>query len=161
MSSKDSKNTNLYPPPSPFPREDERNQKRKSFGGKTSAIWLNMSKSSLHLLSLFREKLVTFCTIWAIFGRKRQAHKSKGRNQNLIYPFTPARFLVNFLQRSLIRAFSSFVAIGHKGHFRKMLTWIFKFGFFSWYHACIFEKNNLAFNVASISTNLYFLVFPF
>ena len=126
--------------PPHFPVKMNEIKKMKNFGGKTSAIGLNMSKSSLHLLSLFREKLVTFCTIWAIFGRKRQLHKSKGQNQNLIYPFTPARFLVNFLQKSLIRAFSSFLAIGHKWHFRKILTWIFKFGFFSWYHACIFEK---------------------
>ena len=78
-----------------------------------------MSKSRLYLLSLFRKKLVTFCTIWAIFGRKLQVHKSKVQNQNLIYPFTPARFLVNLLQKKLIRPFSSFVATGHKGHYRK------------------------------------------
>ena len=106
-------------------------------------------------------KISHFLHYLGYFWQEAAASQSKGQNQNLIYPFTPARFLVNFLQKSLIRAFSSFVAIGHKWHFRKILTWIFKFGFFSWYHACIFEKNNLAFNVASISTNLYFLVFPF
>ena len=38
---------------------------------------------------------------------------------------------------------SSFAAIGRKGHFRKILTQIFKSGCFSWYHACIFEMNEL------------------
>ena len=34
----------------------------------------------------------------------------------------------------MIRTFSIFATIHHKGRFRKMLTRIFKFGCFSWYH---------------------------
>ena len=44
-------------------------------------------------------------------------------------------FLGNFLKKELVQIFSSFAAVDHKGHFRKILTWIFKFGWFSWYHS--------------------------
>ena len=33
------------------------------------------------------------------------------------------------------------MTIDHKGHFRKNLTWIFKFSSFSWYHGYISEQN--------------------
>ena len=38
---------------------------------------------------------------------------------------------------------SNFAAIDLKGHFRKNLTWIFKFGWFSWYHFYVFQKVKL------------------
>ena len=44
------------------------------------------------------------------------------------------RFLFNFLFGSNIFQFS---AIDHKGHFRKTLTWIFEFDWFTWYHSYI------------------------
>ena len=38
---------------------------------------------------------------------------------------------------------SNFAAIDLKGHFRKNLTWIFKFGWFSWYHFYVYQKVKL------------------
>ena len=49
--------------------------------------------------------------------------------------------------------FSSFAAKDHKGHFRKILTQIFKFGYFSWYHAYSFEKNKLDFLMQNLILN--------
>ena len=61
--------------------------------------------------------------------------------------------------------FSSFAATDHKGHFKKVLIRILKFGCFSWYYAYIFEKNKLNFpmqNAESIGTdsdkNIFFLL---
>ena len=53
----------------------------------------------------------------------------------------------------MVPAFSSFEAIYHKGHFRKSLTQIFKFSCFSWYHAYIFEKNELDFLMQNLMLN--------
>ena len=49
----------------------------------------------LYLFSPFRKNMISFCTIsWVIFG------KSEGQNQNLTYPISPTRVLVNFLWKS-------------------------------------------------------------
>ena len=49
-------------------------------------------------------------------------HESEGHNKNLIYRISSSRLLVKFLQKMLTPALSSVAAIGHKGHFRKILT---------------------------------------
>ena len=41
-------------------------------------------------------------------------------------------------KKTFVQIFSSFAAIDHKGHFRKIVTGSFKFGWFSWYHSYIF-----------------------
>ena len=53
----------------------------------------------------------------------------------------------------MVPTFSSFESIYHKGHFRKSLTQIFKFSCFSWYHAYIFEKNELDFLMQNLMLN--------
>ena len=40
--------------------------------------------------------------------------------------------------KKLVQIFSSVGVIYHKGHFRKILTGIFKFGWFFWYNFYIF-----------------------
>ena len=62
----------------------------------------------------------------------------------------PGQFPVKKL---LIPTFSSYVATDHKGHFRKVLTWILKFGYFSWYHSYIFESNKLNFLMQNLQVN--------
>ena len=46
-------------------------------------------------------------------------------------------------KKMLVPTSSSFAAIYHKRHFRKVLTRIFEFGCLSWYNAYVFEKNEL------------------
>ena len=47
------------------------------------------------------------------------------------------------VQKIWFKYFPVFAAINHKGHFRKVLTGIFKFGWFSWYNSYIFKKVKL------------------
>ena len=110
-------------------------EKNRHQWGKTSAIGLSKSvkikASSLHLISPFRGNTITFCNIWDIKETWR-GYKSKGQNQrsNLRNSISSKQFLTNFPQKILVATFSSFVAIDHKSHFRKILTRIFKFACF-------------------------------
>ena len=45
--------------------------------------------------------------------------------------------------KGFVPPFSNIVVISNKGHFHKTLTWIFKFGCFSWYHTHILEKKKV------------------
>ena len=95
-------------------------------------------------LLVFPGKIQLRFALFAYFWQETERfHKSKGQNQNLTYPISPTQFLVNFLQNNFVPPLSSFVAIDHKGYFRKILTQIFKFGCFSWYHTYIFDKISL------------------
>ena len=93
-----------------------------------------MSKSKPYCLSP-SEKCNTFCTIWAILVGNRVGHTFKGQDQNLTWPVLSTRFLVNLIQKKLVKAFSSFAAIGDKN-----FNPIFEFGCCSMYHTLIFEK---------------------
>ena len=53
----------------------------------------------------------------------------------------------------LVSTFSSFATIGHKAHFRKIVTQTFKFGSFCWYHNYIFKKNELNFLMENLKLN--------
>ena len=72
--------------------------------------------------------------------------------------------------KDVVLVLSSFGTIAYKVHFRKVLTQIFKFGCFSWYHVYIFHENDAdaKFNAKSIRTNFKYqklkakkLVYPF
>ena len=79
-------------------------------------------------------------------GSKGKGSESKSNISNLLsHQFSPVENT-----RSLV---SNFAATGHKGRFRKILTYIFRFGCFSWYHPHIFEKNDLDFLLQNIILN--------
>ena len=46
-----------------------------------------------------------------------------------------------------------FAAVDLKGHFRKILTRIFKFDYFTWYHAYILEESELDFLMLNLMLN--------
>ena len=68
-------------------------------------------------------------------------HKSKSYNKKF-----DKSYLIHLISAQLsvnkfwFQDFSNFVAIDHKGHFRKILAHIFKSNGFSWYYTYIFEK---------------------
>ena len=64
----------------------------------------------------------------------------------------------NFCKIIMVPAISSFAAMSHKGHYRKIITGISKFGCFSRCHVPIFEKKKIRipdaeFNAELIVTN--------
>ena len=108
-----------------FVSEDGLNQKRFLPLG-----YPNMSKSSSISSPLFGP----------FFAVKRSGLQVKEWKFSITY-FT--RTIPGQLPaKNFVPAHSSFAAIGHKNHCRIILTWIFKFGFFSWYHAYIMEKTS-------------------
>ena len=89
---------------------------------------------------------ISFCITWVIFARKQSGVTSERARINVWQnPFHPHNSDQLPPKKILFPTFSGFAAIDHKGHFTKILTGIFKFGCFSWYHAYIFEKNELDF----------------
>ena len=82
---------------------------------------------------------ITFINIWAIFARKQGEVISQKVTIEIwqilvhLHDFWSASG-----KKNLVPVFSSFTAIDYKEHFRKILTGIFKFGCFSWYHDYIF-----------------------
>ena len=93
---------------------------------------------------LFGKNAITLCNIWAIFARKEgEVTSQKVRIKIWQILFYAHDSWSTFCKKKLVPTFSSFVAIDHKGHFRKILTRIFKFRCFSWFHTPIFEKNEL------------------
>ena len=97
---------------SPFSPEDGWNKKTTLVQENDNhlAIQICQNQSSIPS-SLSGKNMATFCTVWAIFGT------------NILVP-----------------SLSSFAAIRHKGHYRKILTRILKFAWIFWYHTYIFEK---------------------
>ena len=84
---------------------------------------------------------ITFCTIWAIFGRKQAMVTSQGIRIKIWHMlFHLHNSWSTSCKKVLVPALSSFAAMGHKGYFKKVLTRIFTFGCFYWYYAYIFEK---------------------
>ena len=83
------------------------------------------------------KNMITFHNIWAIFDRKQGGVTSQ-RVRIKIWKilFDPHNSWSTSCKTNLIPTFSSFAATDHKGHFRKILNGIFKFGYF-W---LIFEK---------------------
>ena len=113
-----------------------------------------MSESRFYLLSPFREKYDYFLQYLGYFFT---ANREGSQVKELESKFGKSYFIhTNQLtvKKILIPTFSSFGATDHKGHFKKMLTRIFKFGCFSWYHAYIFEKNKLDFLMQNLMVNL-------
>ena len=124
---------------------------RKNFSHSAIQICQNQGFIS----SPFSEKnTIIFCNIWAIFVTKQGGVSSqRARIKTWQILFHSHDSLSTSCKKILVPAFSSFVAIDHKGHFRKILTWIFKFGCFSWYHANILEKNELGFLMKNLMLN--------
>ena len=80
--------------------------------------------------------------LFAIFGiflpGKRAVSQVKRKFDKYYFIHTiPGQLPV---KKNFVQIFSSFAVIDHKGHFRKILTRIFKFGWFSWYHSYMFLK---------------------
>ena len=90
------------------------------------------------------KKTITFCNIWAIFAGKQGGLTCQGvRIKIWQFLFHSHDSRSTFCQKILVPAFSSFAAVDHKEHFRKILTQIFKFGCVSWYHAYFFQNNEI------------------
>ena len=94
----------------------------------------------------FGKNTITFCNMWAIFARKQGGVTSQKVRikiwEILFYPH-------DFWWIS----FSSFEAKDHKGHFRKILIQIFKFGCFSSYHVYTFQENESDFLMQNLMLN--------
>ena len=98
----------------------------------------NMSKSKVYLLPPFRERYDYFLQY---FPRNRPGFRINFRIKIWQVLFHPHGSWSNFCKRNLTPTFSTFTGyIDHKGNFQKILTRIFRFGCFSWYHVYIFEK---------------------
>ena len=117
---------------------------RKTFSCWAIQIYQNQAFISSPLFSL-----------WPIFtGKQGGVTTQIGRTKVWQKPISSIQFLSTSCKNILVPTFSSFKsAIDHKGHFRKSLTQIFKFSCFSWYHAYIFEKNELDFLMQNLMFN--------
>ena len=117
---------------------------RKNFSCWAIQIYQNQGFISSPLFSL-----------WPIFtGKQGGVTTQSGRIKVWQKPISSMQFLSTSCKKNLVPTFSSFKsAIDHKGHFRKSLTQIFKFSCFSWYHAYIFEKNELDFLMQNLMLN--------
>ena len=111
-------------------------EKNKQYCGKTSAV--KLSKVFIFSL-LFGKNTISCFNIWDVFTRNQGAVASqRGRIKIWHILFHPHDSWPTSCKKILVQIFSSFVAIDQKGHFRKILTWIFKFDWFFWCHSCIF-----------------------
>ena len=86
--------------------------------------------------------------LFAIFELFLPGKRARSQVKRLELKFDKSYFMHTIpgqlsVKKKLVPTFSTFAAIDHKGHFRKILTRIFKFRCFSWFHTPIFEKNEL------------------
>ena len=107
--------------------------------------------------SLSGKNMITICNIWATFAWKWGVTSQRVRIKVWQILFNPHYFWSTSCKKIMITTFWSFPATDYKGHFRKFLTWILKFGFFSRYHAYIFEDKvklpDAEFNAESTDTH--------
>lgn len=88
---------------------------------------------------LSSKNAITFCHFGSFLQEMGCGYTFNGWNQNLTFDYSwPTLF-----KKSLVPVLSSFVAIGTKEHFSKILNRIFNFGYFSHNHTHIFDKNEL------------------
>ena len=116
----------------------------------------NMSKWSLHL-NIYIHKHIhihirTYIhntrLVFAIFGMCLPGNRVGSQVRGVKSKFDKYYFIHTInghlpVQKIWFKYFPVFAAINHKGHFRKVLTGIFKFGWFSWYNSYIFKKVKL------------------
>ena len=103
--------------------------------------------------TLYGKNMITVCNIWVIFARKQEGVTSQRvRIKNWQILFNPHYSWPTSCKKNIL-LFSSFAAADHKGHFRKVLTRILKFGCFSWYHTFIFENNKWNFLMQNLMLN--------
>ena len=76
--------------------------------------------------------------LFALFGIFSPGNRAVSQVKGVESRFGKYYFIQTIPGQLPVKTFSGFVAIDHKGHFRKMLTWVFKFGWFSWNHSYIF-----------------------
>ena len=103
---------------------------------KTSAIQLfnYVKMKSLSHLSLLGKIRLLFAVFGVFLPRNGAWSQVKGVVESKFDKY----FIHTILgKKILVQIFSGFAAIDDKGHFRKILTRIFKFGRFSWYHSYI------------------------
>ena len=95
--------------------------------------------------------MITFAILRLLLPGNREESQVKGLESK----FGKSYFIHTIpgqlpVKKILIPTFSSFAATDHKGDFRKVLTRIFVFGCFPWYHAYIFENNKLEFRMQNL-----------
>ena len=115
-------------------------EKKSAVVRKNFSHWaIQICQSEVFISSSFsRKNTITFCNIWDIFTRKQDGVTSqRSRIKILQMIFHPHDSWSSSCKKNLVQIFSSFAALDHKGRFRKILTRIFKFGWFSWYHTYI------------------------
>ena len=102
---------------------------RKNFSHWAIQICQNESLSHLPFPG---KTTITFCNIWDKFTRKQSRIASqRGRIKIWQILFHPHDSWSASCKKILVQIFSSFAAIDHKGHSTKILTLIFKLGWFS------------------------------
>ena len=86
-------------------------------------------------------------------------NKARSQFKGLEYIFDKSYFIHAIpgqfpVKKSWFQQFSSFATIDYTGRFRKILTWTFNFGCFSWYHVYLFEKKRIKFPDAEFNAEL-------
>ena len=95
---------------------------------------------------LSQKNTITFSNIWVIFARK-QGRVTNQRVRIKIWPN-----FVNLLKNLGSNIFQ-FCSYRSQRTFQKNFSWIFKVGCFSWYHAYIFDKNELGYLTKNLMLN--------
>ena len=97
-----------------------------------------MLKSRLYLLSPFRKKIRFLLTLFGLFLARNMAGSQVKVSESKLHISYFTHTIPGQLPVKKVW-FQHFPV----GHFRNILTSIFKFGCFSWCHVFIFEKNKL------------------
>ena len=96
---------------------------------------------NLYLLYSFQEKYNYFLQYLGSFYRKTPWGRGRIKFNKYYFIHTiPGQLPV---KKIFVQIFSSFAAVYHKGHFRKILTQIFKLSWFSWYDCYTFQQVEL------------------
>ena len=105
---------------------------------------IQICENEVFIFSPLSGKNTIFSNIWDIFTMKQGGVTSQ-RSRIKIWQilFHPNDSWSTSCKKILFQMFSSFKASDHKGHFGKILTRIFKFGWLSFYHSYIFKKLKL------------------
>ena len=125
-----------------------KSKKNKFLHGKVLTIQL-LKHGKTNALSLLPipGKIRLLLSLFGLFlaGNKAWSHIQGSKSKFDIPYLQSHNSWATLYQKSLLSALTSFAAIGTKRHFSKILTWIFKFGCFSQYHAHVFDKNEFDF----------------
>ena len=133
---------------SPICPEESRNRKKSGLVRKNVCCWAKEMYQNQGFISS------PLSSLWPTFtGKQSGVLTQSGRIKVWQKPILSTQFLSSSCKKILVPTFSNFGAIYHKGHFRKILTQIFKFTCFSSYNAYVFEKNELVFLMKNLMLN--------